>query len=102
VKNGITQKELTEAKGNFKGKFTLSMENVQNQCEYNGHEMIIYNNSDCIAYKDIYKVHYENITKKEIDDVIHKYLRRENMVVCLFGEHVPKVDLVKKYCHSFP
>jgi predicted Zn-dependent peptidase len=102
VKNGITQKELTEAKGNFKGKFTLSMENVQNQCEYNGHEIIIYNNNDCVAYKDIYKVHYENITKKEINNVIHKYLRRENMVVCLFGEHVPKVDLVKKYCHSFP
>ena len=102
VNHGITQQELNEAKGNFKGKFILSTENCENQCEYNGHEMIIYDKEECVPYKDIYNVYYEGITKSDINDVIKKYLCRENMAVCLFGEHVPKLEVVRKYCDSFP
>jgi predicted Zn-dependent peptidase len=100
IKNGITQKELNEAKGNFKGKFILSMENIERQCQYNGIERIIYDN-DSVPYQDIYKTYYECLTKKNVNDMISKYFRRENMVVCLFGEHVPEIELVKKYCTIF-
>jgi hypothetical protein len=39
-------------------------------------------------------VYYEKVTKKDIDGMIEKYVNRENLVVCLFGQHVPSRDSV--------
>ena len=94
VKTGVTQKEVNDAKGNFKGKFIQSLENPQMPCYHNGVEQIIYDNPHSIPYKDLYSVHYSKITKKDINEMIVKYVKCENMVVCLFGEHVPSRDSV--------
>lgn len=94
LNRGVTQKEVNEAKGNLKGKFVQSLENPHNTCLHNGVEQIVYDNPHSIPYKQLYHLYYEKITKKSINEMIKKYMKRENMVVCLFGEHVPSRDSV--------
>jgi predicted Zn-dependent peptidase len=94
VKNGVTQKEVGQAIGNIKGKMTRSLEDPQTPCFHNGLEQIVYDNPHSIPYQHIYSVYYAKVTKKDIDDMIEKYMTRENMAVCLFGEHVPSKDSV--------
>ena len=101
IKKGITQEELTNAKGFLQGKMTIKMENADSQCEYNGLEHFIYGNDSFIPFDQIYKKYYEPVTKKQVNDVIQKYFRSESMVVCLFGEHVPTIDNVKHYFKGF-
>jgi predicted Zn-dependent peptidase len=92
---GITQKELDVAKGNYRGQFLQSLQDFQNPCLHNGLETIVYENPHSIPYQEIYSTYYEKITKKDINDTIKKYILRENMVVCLLGEHVPRMDSVE-------
>lgn len=94
-KNGVTQKEVDDAKGNYKGRFIQSLQDFQNPCMHNGLEMIIYENPHSIPYQEIYATYYDKITKKDINDTIKKYMIDENMAVCLFGEHVPTLDSVE-------
>jgi predicted Zn-dependent peptidase len=94
LKNGVTKKEVDKAIGNIKGKFIQSLENPQTPCFHNGIEQIVYDKPNSIPYQKLYDVYYKKITKKDIDDVIQKYITRENMTVCLFGEHVPSRDSV--------
>jgi predicted Zn-dependent peptidase len=93
--HGVTQKEVEDAKGNYKGRYLQNLQDVQNSCFHNGLEMLIYDNPHSIPYQDVYKTYYAKITKKDINDMIQKYIRRENMVVCLFGEHVPSLASVE-------
>ena len=101
IKKGITQEELTAAKGFLQGKITIKMENADSQCEYNGLEHFIYGNDHFVPFDQIYKKYYEPVTKKQVNDVIQKYFRSESMVVCLLGEHVPSLDIVKDCCKRF-
>ena len=105
IKKGITQEELTDAKGFLQGKMTIKMENSESQCEYNGLEHFIYGEHESthsfIPFDQIYKKYYMPITKKQVNDIIQKYFRSESMVVCLFGEHVPMLNDVKAECKRF-
>ena len=94
LKNGVTHKEVHQAVGNLKGKITRSLEDPQNSCFHNGLEHIVYDNPLSIPYQKLYHMYYEKVTKKDIDDMIEKYVNRDNMVVCLFGQHVPSRDSV--------
>jgi predicted Zn-dependent peptidase len=102
--NGITQEELTVAKGFLQGKMTIKMENSDSQCEYNGLEHFVYNNNNnnnFIPFDNIYHKCYADVTKKQVNDIIKKYFNSNSMVVCLFGEHVPTIDSVKTHCERF-
>lgn len=101
VKNGVTQEELTSAKGFLQGKMTIKMENAESQSQYNGLEQFVYNSNTSIPFDQVYKTYYEPITKKQMNDCIKKYFKSESMVVCLFGEHVPTLDKVKMECEGF-
>jgi predicted Zn-dependent peptidase len=94
LKNGVTHKEVRQAIGNLKGKTTRSLEDPHNTCVHNGLEQIVYENPHSIPYKQLYHIYYEKITKKSINEMIKKYITRENMVVCLLGENVPSRDSV--------
>lgn len=94
LKTGVTKKEVDKAIGNIKGKFVQSLENPQTPCFHNGIEQIVYDNPYSIPYQKLYDVYYKKITKKDIHDVLEKYITRENMVVCLLGEHVPSKDSI--------
>lgn len=103
VKHGVTQEEITHAKGFIKGKMAIQLENSLTKTEYNGVEYFIHDNNDgvVVSLDEIYETHYDKITKKQINDIIKKYIISETMVVSLFGEHVPKLDDVKSVCQSF-
>jgi predicted Zn-dependent peptidase len=105
IKYGITQEELTDAKGFLQGKMTIKMENSDSQCEYNGLEYFIYRQDESsdpfVPFDKIYKKYYEPVTKKQVNNVIEKYFRSESMIVCLLGEHVPSLDIVKECCKRF-
>ena len=105
VKKGITQEELTEAKGFLQGKVTIKMENPDTQCEHNGLDHFIYCQNDTpddfVPFVQIYKKYYEPVTKKQVNDAIQNYFKSESMVVCLLGEHVPTLNTVKECCERF-
>jgi len=100
-KNGITQKELTDVKGNFRGNYLLGMEQSDTKCTYNGIEYILYDNPAVVPYERLFSTFYEGITKVDIHGVVRKYLRPENMMVCIVGEHVPSRAVVERYIRQF-
>ena len=103
VKYGITQEELNNAKGYIKGAMTIQMENSQLKTEYNGLEYFLYETAtdNFVPFDEIYETCYSRITKKQINDIIKKYIVSDTMVVSLFGEHVPNLHDVKSVCQSF-
>jgi predicted Zn-dependent peptidase len=101
IKKGITQEELTDAKGFLQGKMTIKMENSDSQCEYNGLEHFIYDSDHFVPFDQLYETYYAPITKKQVNEVIQKYFKSDSMVVCLLGEHVPTLETVKTCCNRF-
>jgi predicted Zn-dependent peptidase len=100
IKNGITEKELKESKGNIKGSMLQNMGSTQTIAQYNGLECLIYE-SPHVSYDKIYKKYYDKLTKHDINRVIQTYFTRNNMCVVIVGEHVPELSLVKKYFTKF-
>ena len=99
IKNGITDEEIRVAKGYKHGKITMHLENSDTITSYNGKQYLLYGSSDKIVnYKDYYDRFYKNITTKEINDVILKYFKKQNMNVCMVGEKLPQLNLVKNIC----
>lgn len=101
VKYGITQEELTNAKGYIKGQMTIQLENSLTKAEYNGLEYFIYETTNYVPLDKMYETYYSKITKKQINDIIKKYIISDTMVVVLFGEHVPKMEDVTTCCQHF-
>jgi len=101
VKYGITQEELTNAKGFVKGQMTIQLENSLTKAEYNGLEYFIYETANYVPLDEMYETYYSKITKKQINDIIKKYIISDTMVVVLFGEHVPKMEDVTSCCQTF-
>jgi len=99
MKNGITEEELKVAKGNYKGTLLKDLENINNQCEYNGNEVLI-ESSHIIPYSKLYDVCFKDITQKQVLSVIRQYFRRTNMSVCLLSETLPSLERVQKVFHD--
>jgi predicted Zn-dependent peptidase len=61
-KRGVTQLEVTNAKMNLEGSMSLSLENSNTPCEYNGIKMLLYCNDEksIVPSADIYKTYYKN------------------------------------------
>jgi len=86
IHNGITDAELEAAKGNLKGTFLLDLENPLSRVQYNGEE-VLFGNENIIPYDEIYERFYKNITRDDVNDMIKKYFRHDNMCVCLVSEN---------------
>jgi uncharacterized protein with von Willebrand factor type A (vWA) domain len=78
---------------------TIQLENSLTKAEYNGLEYFIYETTNYVPLDKMYETHYSKITKKQINDIIKKYIISDTMVVVLFGEHVPK--MVTTCCEHF-
>ena len=53
-----------------------------------------------IPVKDSYEKFYANITVKEVNHMIQKYFKKENITVCIIGDKVPSLETVKKECEK--
>lgn len=95
-RRGITQDELQMIKGNIKGNFLLGMESIENLVQYNGNETLLSLDGDFTTYQNRYANHFARMTKKQVDDVIHKYFIRENLVIGILYDK----DLSKKKFES--
>lgn len=89
IKMGISNDEIKRAKSVLKGKLLRSMETIDTITTYNGIEAIY--GKEFVPYQHLYSAHYAKITKKQVDDVIHRYFIKENMVACiLYDKAIPK------------
>jgi hypothetical protein len=95
IRNGITEGEFNMAKGYVKGKILLELENQLAQVQYNGEE-VLFGNENIVPYGEIYEQFYKNITRDDVNAVIKKYFKPENMCVCLVSEKLPSLEQVKK------
>ena len=68
-------------------------------CSHNGTSALVYPSEPLCPYSKIYDTYYKDITKAELDEVARKYLRKDNMTLCMIGEHIPKLGVVKSVCN---
>jgi predicted Zn-dependent peptidase len=99
IKKGVSQTELTNTKSNLKGSMALDLQSVETSTFHNGLCFLMENDPQ-IPYIDLYDKCYSSITKKQINQMIHTYFIKENMSVCLLGEHVPTIEKVKEECEK--
>jgi predicted Zn-dependent peptidase len=91
---GITLPELQTAKKNLKGSIALEEEDSDTACFLNGSRMLLYDtpNDSLVSYSDYYDTYYKHLTVKDVNDVIKKYIKLSNMVVCMLGPQLPKLE----------
>jgi predicted Zn-dependent peptidase len=98
-KHGVSASELRIAKSNMKGSMAIEEEDNDNACFHNGSKMLLYDDgTPIISYHDRYDKHYKSITQQNIHDVIKKYFTKQNMTVCILGNHIPTLKAVKDIC----
>ena len=101
IKNGINQKELTTGKGNIKGNLLLEIQNNSNIALHNGEHFIYDNNkTNIVPFKDLYSKIYKHLTLSQINRVIKKYFKPENMCICIVGNKNPSLSSVKEICNK--
>jgi predicted Zn-dependent peptidase len=101
IKYGVTTEELNIAKKNKKSKLKLELESLENQARHNGREWLIYGNADeIVPIKNYYDVYFKSITRKQVHDVIKKYIKKESMVVCMVGPDLPSEKTVDRECRK--
>jgi predicted Zn-dependent peptidase len=103
IKSGITQTELTDAKHNLKGKMLLELEDIDTQADHNGTEILLYDkhiDDKIIPYREMYATYYKNVTRTQINDVIKKYFKPENMTACIVGSHIPELKIIQSECEK--
>lgn len=108
-KKGVTTEDIQTAKGNIQGKYLLSMQSMDNMTEYNGMESV-YQESESksetestrfVPYSKIYDTFLADLSKKDIQDIIQKYLIRENMVVGIMYETGINKKKIQDICDTF-
>ena len=78
----------------------LDIQNNESSAFHNGLETLMCVEK-VVKYKDLYDEYYEKMNVDEVNKVLRKYLKKENMSVCIFGENVPSLQSVKKECENF-
>jgi predicted Zn-dependent peptidase len=99
--HGVSEEEVTMIKGNIKGTFLLGMESIDMLAQFNGAEYILSPDGSFIPYEDRYKTFFSRITKKQIDEIIHKYFTRENMVIGIMYDKELSKKKIETICHQF-
>ena len=77
----------------------LNLEDNDVLAEHIGKEFLLYGvKRKIISYSDIYETYFKNITKENINTVIRKYFKPENMSVCIVGEQIPSQRVIENEC----
>jgi predicted Zn-dependent peptidase len=100
-KHGVNQREVSDSKKNLEGSMSLSVENSNTACGYNGIMTLLYCTEKNVPYEELYNTYYKSITRSQINDIIHQYFQLSQMSVCILGEDVPSLRELKKYCEVF-
>jgi predicted Zn-dependent peptidase len=106
-KKGVTTEDIQTAKGNIQGKYLLSMQSMDNMTEYNGMESVYQesesdsDSTDIVPYSKIYDTFLADLSKKDIQDIIQKYLIRENMVIGIMYETGINKKKIQDICDVF-
>jgi predicted Zn-dependent peptidase len=99
LKNGITEKEILLTKHSKREKMKLKLEDNDVLAEHIGKEFLLYGDKrKIISYSDIYDTYYKDITKENVNAVIRKYFKPENMSVCIVGEQMPSQRAIENEC----
>lgn len=98
IKNGVTQEEVSLAKGYLQGSFHMALSNNENIVKHNGQKMLTEPDKKVIPYEKLYDTKYKHITKKEIDIVIRKYFISNGMTICMIGSDLPKESVLQNLC----
>jgi len=98
IKNGVTEKELETAKGNFKGNSMIELQNITTQTQYNGEYVLMGNieNNHIVPYKDIFKTYIQGLSLEDINKIIKLYFTSKNMCVCILSEKIPDLETIQK------
>jgi predicted Zn-dependent peptidase len=97
VKNGIKQDELDMAKNYLKSKMLLKAEDCDALAKHNGKLALF--GLENMQFSHVYKKCIEPITKKQMDDCIRKYFRRDGMTVSVISSD-PNVVKQEKYVRT--
>jgi predicted Zn-dependent peptidase len=101
IKNGVSNKEVEMAKKMKQEKMNINKEDNYNLAEHNGREMLLYGNADnIISYTHLFDSCYKDLNKTQINNVITKYFKPENMSICIVGEHIPSLSIIKTECEK--
>jgi predicted Zn-dependent peptidase len=99
--HGISKDELTLTKEFYKGRIALNMEDNENVVIHNGEHVLLYKDKmEFIPFENIYDVYYKNITREQVNNVIKKYIKKENMNVCILGENIPTEKTIRSICEK--
>ena len=80
---------------------SIKKEDNYNLADHNGKEMLVYGDSHkIISYSDIFETFYKDLKKTHINNVIKKYFKQENMSVCIVGENIPSLTIIKNECEK--
>ena len=101
VKNGVTVSEVDMFKGFIRGQQNILLKDTSNICDYNGKKVILEENTDILSYDKLYETYYSRISKRDIDDIIRKYLYPNNLSVTLIGFHLPTETVLKREIRKF-
>ena len=91
LRKGVTSKQLLNAKGYLKGQMSLNIEDISSISGYNGYNYLFDSEDKNISLKDLYKKRYSVISKQQINSVLRKYFRSDNMYCCFLGKNVKKL-----------
>jgi zinc protease len=86
--NGITSEDLQVAKGKIKGSFLLELQSINTVASYNGIQAVLPGSAPIVPYQDIFETYLEKVTKSQIEKIIKKYIRKENMLVGILYDHM--------------
>jgi len=98
IRYGVHTEEVQNTKGYMRGDIDIELEDTDNIAEYNGSEYLMYPNEKVVPYNKIYETYLKDIKKDEVDKVIRKYFVKENMCVCLVGDELPSINVIKQQC----
>ena len=98
LKNGITEEELTQAKQFMKGRMVLDLSEQDTNAIYNGDRVLFYSSKQIIPYDKLFDTYYKDIQIEHLNQVIHRYFKKENMCFCIVGEIGVSEKRIREEC----
>jgi predicted Zn-dependent peptidase len=95
VIRGVSEDELEVAKGRKHGRIELEKIDIERQVENHLDEWLLNNGVVCPTSKDEYAEFYKPIQKRQMDEVIRKYIFRENICLSIMGDTLPALKTVQ-------
>ena len=88
-KGNITLSEMEQNKSYIRGILSLKMNSNETYTEHNGQQCLLYGMDNIISYRDIYSTYYEPLTIDDMERVIQKYIRLDEMFITMVGTKLP-------------